>query len=295
MSGSIAENQLIFLDCEIIEILKMMENKSTDMLRVFDAHCHIYPEKIARKAALNTGAFYGLPAYGEGTPEFLLKTSLAAGIDRMLVHSVATKPEQVAVINRFIAETVQQDPEHFTGFGAMHPDSPDLKGDMEFLRENGLCGVKLHPDIQQLKVDSPSMRKIYELCIEQGLPVLVHTGDSRYDNSNPDRVASVLRDYPELKMIGAHFGGWSLPFEAAEKLHSFKNLMVDSSSTLYNHTPEETAALIRIFGADRVFFGSDYPMWSPGEELQKFLQIDLTFAEMKQILYDNAAKFLDLK
>ena len=273
---------------------KMENNDCSGYLRVFDAHCHIYPEKIARKAALNTGTFYGLPAYGEGTPEHLVRTSVAAGIDCMLVHSVATKPEQVKAINGFIAQTVQQDQEHFVGFGAMHPESKDLKGDFEFLTENGLCGVKLHPDIQGIKMDSDSTRRIYELCIQYNLPVLIHTGDSRYDNSNPDRVAVILRDYPELKMIGAHFGGWSLPFEAAEKLHSFKNLMVDSSSTMYNHTPDEVLALIRLFGVDRIFFGSDYPMWSPGEELQLFLQVNLTFEERKKILYDNAAKFLGL-
>ena len=231
---------------------KMENNDCSGYLRVFDAHCHIYPEKIARKAALNTGTFYGLPAYGEGTPEHLVRTSVAAGIDCMLVHSVATKPEQVKAINGFIAQTVQQDQEHFVGFGAMHPESKDLKGDFEFLTENGLCGVKLHPDIQGIKMDSDSTRRIYELCIQYNLPVLIHTGDSRYDNSNPDRVAVILRDYPELKMIGAHFGGWSVWEEAAEVLSGYNNFFVDTSSSFHWLKKDEAKEIIRKYGGNKL-------------------------------------------
>ena len=38
----------------------------------------------------------------------------------------------------------------------------------------------------------------------------MHTGDYRYDNSNPNRVLPVLKAYPKLTLIGAHFGGWSV-------------------------------------------------------------------------------------
>ena len=39
----------------------------------------------------------------------------------------------------------------------------------------GLKGVKLHPDMQQFKIDDYRMLKIYELC-EGKLPILIHTG-----------------------------------------------------------------------------------------------------------------------
>ena len=189
--------------------------------KIFDAHCHIYPEKIAEKASKNTGAFYGLEAAGNGTASDLIRLENQASVCGMLVHSVATKPEQVRSINRFLSETVQQHSDRMIGFGTMHPESTDLKGDFELLLESGLSGVKMHPDIQGFAVDSCPMRKIWELCLNAGIPVLIHTGDSRYHFSNPDQVVPVLRDYPDLRVIGAHFGGWSVWREAMEKLCGF--------------------------------------------------------------------------
>ena len=60
-------------------------------MKVFDAHCHIYPAKIAQKAAATTAAFYdNLGKTYDGTVQTLFAKS--AGIDRFLVQSVATRP-----------------------------------------------------------------------------------------------------------------------------------------------------------------------------------------------------------
>ncbi|MBR0514646.1 MAG: amidohydrolase family protein [Clostridia bacterium] len=58
-------------------------------------------------------------------------------------------------------------------------------------------------------------RRIFALCEAAGLPVLVHTGDQRFDCSNPNRIVNVLRTFPKLKFVGAHFGGWSMWDDAA--------------------------------------------------------------------------------
>ena len=59
----------------------------------------------------------------------------------------------------------------------------------------GLLVVKLHPDIQAFKIDDYRCLKIYELCEEKGLPILMHTGDNRYDYSNPNRNKQVTRKH----------------------------------------------------------------------------------------------------
>ena len=48
-------------------------------------------------------------------------------------------------------------------------------------------------------------------------------------------------------------------------------------------------------GTDKVLFGTDYPMWEPEVEFEKFMQIDLTEHERKDILYNNAAKLFNIK
>ena len=113
----------------------------------------------------------------------------------------------------------------FTGLGTLHPDSEQPEQDFRELAELGLRGVKLHPDFQQFEADSDRAMRIYELCAEAGLPVLVHTGDHRFDYSNPNRIAHVLRAFPNLKLIAAHLGGWSIWDEAVSLLPDYPNLM----------------------------------------------------------------------
>ena len=158
----------------------------------------------------------------------------------------------------------------------------------------GLKGVKLHPDIQKFKIDDYRMLKIYELC-EGKLPLLIHTGDHRYDLSNPNRMMPILEIYKNLTVIGAHFGGWSVWEEATEKLCKYKNFYVDCSSSLYAMTPQKAKELIMAYGTNRVLFGTDYPMWEPKAEIERFMQIDLTDKEHEDILYNNAAKMFDIR
>ena len=51
--------------------------------------------------------------------------------------------------------------------------------------------------------------------------------------------------------------------------------------------------LIRLYGAERVVFGTDFPMWSVSGELNKFYDIKLTEEENRLILCDNAMRILN--
>ncbi len=262
-----------------------------EKIPVIDAHCHTYPEKIAEKAAHGTDAFYGTVAAHRGTPEELL--SLDERIDLFLVESVATTPKQVRSINEFLAATAASSP-RLRALGALHPDSPDQEGDFQHLLELGLLGVKLHPDIQRFAVDDPRCLTIYELCGKAGVPVLLHTGDKRYDFSNPNRLLPVLRAYPHVTFIGAHFGGYSVWEDAVPLLAGTPNLYVDLCSSMEWITPEQTRSYIRAYGADRVMFGTDYPMWDPETCLNDVLALGLPREELELILHQNARRLFHL-
>ena len=266
------------------------------MYRIFDAHCHIYPESIALKAVEGIDRFYGnLPFEPyDGTTKTLLSVGREAGISHFVVHSVATAPRQVSSINRFIANEVALSDGAFTGLGTLHPDSEHPERDFTELVELGLKGVKLHPDFQRFEADSAQAMRICGLCAEAGLPVLVHTGDSRFDYSNPGRVANVLRAFPKLKFVGAHFGGWSVWDEAVRTLAGFDNIVVDTSSTFYALGREKAGELIRAWGTDRVMFGSDYPMWKPRPDIDCLLEMRLTEDEYRRVFWDNAAELFGL-
>ena len=256
---------------------------------IIDAHCHIYPEKIADKAVRSIGDFYSLKMGLDGTCAGLSSAHDAAGIARAVVHSVATSPHQVTPINTFISERVRMSGGRFTGLGTLHPDSPDMRGDIERLIALGLHGVKLHPDFQRFRLDDEKCMEMYGMCQDLGLPMLLHTGDKRFDFSNPNRLIPVLRAFPRLTVIGAHFGGGSMWEEATQALHGYRNLYADCSSSLYALSPETARRLISLYGAERVLFGTDYPMWSPAEELVRFDALKLGDADRELILYKNAA------
>ncbi len=259
-------------------------------MTIIDAHCHVYPEKIALKAVEAIGSFYGIPVRCPGTPGGLAEEHGKAGISHAVIHSVATAPQQVRSINRFIAAAMKENPDRFTGLGTLHPRAEDVRADIEDLIALGLHGVKLHPDFQRFRLDDPVCETMFSICQEMDLPVLIHTGDPRYDFSNPDRLVPVLKRFSRLRVIGAHFGGWSLWEEAAEKLSGFAQMCVDTSSSLYAMTPEAGTRLVRIWGAERCIFGTDYPMWDTAEELKRFHEMKLTAAEEEQILWKTAAR-----
>lgn len=269
----------------------MIDNKFT----VIDSHCHIYPEKIAKPAVESTGRFYDMTALGDGTVNSLLSIGKSVGIDRFVVQSVATTPHQVQSINNFIATEVSNYPHTLIGLGTMHPDSTDLKGDLAHIKEMGLHGVKLHPDIQKFKIDDYRCLKIYELCEKENIPILMHTGDYRFDYSNPNRLVPILDIYKNLTIIGAHLGGWSVWDEAVEKLSGYKNFYVDTSSSLYELPCEKAVKIIRTYGVTRVLFGSDFPVFSPDLELERFMALPLTDDERRMILCENTLNLYGIK
>ena len=275
---SSAQKKTIFKEAQIVKKYK-----------VIDSHCHIYPDKIAQKAAEGTGNFYDMIPEMNGKISTLLEHGARAGIDHFIVQSVATTPKQVSSINNFIAEEVANSGGHFTGLGTLHPDSENTEAELEEIIALGLKGVKLHPDIQRVAIDDPRMHKIYDLCCGK-LPMLIHTGDFRFDFSNPNRMLPILEKYPTLTVVGAHFGGWSVWEEATEKLSKYKNFFVDSSSSLYAMSPKKAKELIMAYGTDRVLFGTDYPMWEPEAEMERFMMVELSDKEREDIFFNNAIK-----
>ena len=259
---------------------------------IIDAHCHIYPDKIAERAVHGTDTFYDIVSKHKGTFKDLVSQKESSGIDKFVVQSVATTPHQVKSINEFVAREIDLYGDFLIGLGTLHQNSETMKEDVLHLIELGLKGVKLHPDIQKFKIDEERYFEIYELCEKHNLPILMHTGDFRYDNSNPNRLIPVLETFKNLKIIGAHFGGWSIYEDASKRLNKYDNLFVDCSSSFYALKKPVAKEIINRYGADKVLFGSDYPMWDAGEELDYFFSLNLTREENEKILSKNVKTLL---
>lgn len=259
---------------------------------IIDAHAHIYPEKIAEKATKAIGDFYDIKMdMPEGTSDKLTEEGKAAGITRFIVHSVATKAAQVKAINDFIIGECEKHPE-FIGFMTLHEDlsQEEINSEVKRCGAAGIKGIKLHPDFQKFYIDGENAKKMYN-ATEGLLPILFHTGDDRFDYSAPERLAAIAKEYKNMRFIGAHFGGYRRWGET-DVYKGLDNVFFDTSSSLPFIGEETAAKLINKFGAERFFFGTDFPMWNAKEELARFEKISLSSSDKEKILYKNVKSFL---
>lgn len=262
-------------------------------MEIIDAHAHIYPVKIAEKATRAIGDFYNLNMELTGIADKLLEEGKSAGISRFIVHSCATKSNQVRAINEFIKKEITEHPE-FIGFMTLHPDMTEEEIDEEVsvFEKSGFKGIKLHPDFQRFYIDGENAEKFYRVVGDR-LPFLFHTGDDRYEFSKPYRMAKMARKYKNVRFIGAHFGGYRC-WDEVEVYKGIDNMWFDTSSSLPFISKQRAKELIELFGEDRFFFGTDFPMWEAKEELARFAALPISSATKDKILSINIKNFLRL-
>lgn len=261
-------------------------------MQIIDIHTHIYPDKIARKATDSVRDFYQIEGSNmDGTVDMLLKRGREAGISRYVVLPVSNTPNHVRSINSFILnQTAIHD--NFIGFGTLHAEMEDLMGEVEWIVENGLRGIKMHPDSQRFSIDDERLFPVYD-ALQGKLPVMLHMGDQRYNYSHPVRLRKVLDLFPRLEVIAAHFGGYSM-FHTARELLWDTDCVFDISSAIMFMERGEPERYINGYGAERMAYGTDYPLWDPVQEVQRFQSLKLTDEQFDQIAHKTAERILKL-
>ena len=252
-----------------------------------DFHTHIYPDAIAAKAADSVREFYdgqGNPAV-HGTASMLLERGIMAGTSRFVILPVALRPDRTRHINDFILQKVAEEP-RFLGFGTIHAGMENIIDEVDYIRQQGLRGIKMHPDSQVFDIDDPRLLPVYE-HIQGKLPVMLHMGDKRYNYSHPARLRRVLELFPGLQVIAAHFGSYQIHQEAYKNLKD-KDCFFDVSSSLMFMGEGVAENYINCYGAERFVYGSDFPMWDPVVEMERFLKLKLTDEQFEQIAHKTA-------
>ena len=259
---------------------------------LIDIHTHVYPDKIALKATDSVRDFYSI--YGgkmDGTTKQLLQRGKEAGISKYVILPVANSPERVQGINDFIVSQLQQH-EEFIGFGTVHADMAGLNEEVERILNLGLKGIKMHPDSQRFAIDDLRLYPVYD-AIQGKIPVILHMGDQRYNYSHPVRLRRILERFPRLDVIAAHFGGYSMYHTARELLWD-TNCVFDISSSLMFMEKGVAERYINSYGAERMAYGTDYPLWDPVHEVEVFKQLRLSDSQFEQIAHKTAERVLKL-
>lgn len=262
-------------------------------MRIIDFHTHVYPDAIADKAAQSVRKFYEIPGLSlDGKVSTLLREGTKAGVDKFLILPVSLSPDRTRHINQYILSQLAQE-SRFVGFGTVHAGQADLMDEVDFITGSSLRGIKMHPDSQQFDIDDPRLLPMYE-AVQGKLPVMLHAGDPRYDYSHPARIRNIMRQFPQLQVIAAHFGGYRLYETAYECLREFDNCYFDTSSSLMFMEPGIAEDFINRYGAERFLYGTDYPMWDPAEEWERFTRLGLTAEQKEQIAHKTAEALLDI-
>lgn len=265
------------------------------MYNIIDFHTHIYPTAISGKATASLAKFYEFTVNGNGTQDELEADGQKCGIKGFLFLGVATNAHQVERVNTSLAESVRESRARgfiTNAFGCMHQDYGDFEGEVERMLSLGLCGIKIHPDIQRVDIDDVRLMRLYEV-MEGRLPMYFHMGDCReiYPYSKAEKLVKIMKRFPDLKVIAAHFGSYS-EWEKVPMLVDMPNIVFDTSSSLPFMSTERARDLVKLIGTDRLMFGSDYPVVLPHEELKLFFRMELSEEDNRRILYDNAIRYL---
>ena len=56
----------------------------------------------------------------------------------------------------------------------------------------------------------------------------------------------------------------------------------------------EAERYINRYGAERMAYGTDYPLWDPVKEVKRFFQLELTDEQFEQIAHKTAEAFLGI-
>ena len=261
--------------------------------KIIDFHVHAFPNNIA------VGAMKKLKeeapeakAYLNGTVDDLLKSMEQNGIEKSVLCSIATRPEQFEPILRW-SRKIQS--EKLIVFPSIHPSDENFKEHIAAIKADGFKGVKMHPYYQDYRLDENRLLGIYEELIKNDLMLVVHTGfdiafpkDTRADSR---KIVKVTEMFPQLKFVATHLGAWQ-QWDEVEKILAGKHIYMEISWSLDYLPPEQARKIILKHPADCVFFGTDSPWTDQGKSIELLKALNLPADLEKQILHDNATALL---
>lgn len=155
-----------------------------------------------------------------------------------------------------------------TAFGTLHPGYEAWESQLERLKAAGIRGLKLHPDFQHFWLDDPRLLPMFEAAQDDFI-FLFHIGDNVPPEKNPScpyKLAALLDRFPRLRCIAGHLGGYH-QWEHSLKALVGRDVWLDTSSCTPFIQPDLLKAILHKHPQDRILFGSDYPLYDPGDAM----------------------------
>lgn len=274
---------------------------------IIDFHTHTFPDELAVKTIPYLEAKAGFVAKTDGTIKGLEKSMEEANIDISVLLPVITNPKHVIKINDCAIENNKLD--KFVSFGGMHPDYQDYKNELNRLKENGIKGIKFHPDYQSVFIDDPKMIDIIDYAFEIGLIIIIHSGidygSQDVVRATPERIKNMLKNLNHKGIfILAHMGytfKWDMIIDEFKGYDIYFDLALSLGTLLvkgvkYPLMDENTLLkFIDVFGSERILFATDCPWMSQKESIDTFNSFKrIKDTDRDNILYKNAKRLLKI-
>lgn len=226
-----------------------------------------------------------------------------AKIDKAVLVNPAIKGLPVRPMNEAVAELLKRYPDRFIGFAGFDPNTgEDSVREIEYAVETlGFSGIKSVPSALELDLNNKAFYPSYSKAEELGIPVLIHVGSVilkglRTKHVHPLMVDDIAFDFPELKIICAHLGGWQYMDTINMMLHH-RNVYADISFWPLNPLFKESVPwkLLERMLSDKIMLGSDYPAGqTPKEAAESVKTLPISDSFKEKILGENASRLLGL-
>ena len=274
------------------------------MQKIIDAHVHLserQDDALIRFARMN-GLRYTL--------EELLGTMERYGITRGLLLSPPLQGT-VALPNDKVIALCARSGGMLAPVVTVEPTAKDVKAAVKLAKENTkeVKAFKVRLGYVKASAESPVFSGLYDYAESEGLPVLFHTGDTAFSTgdlsrSHPLTLDGLANKREGLTMVLCHFGNpW---FEdVAELLYKHPNVYADISGLItgskgYAEKYVEwlgkkiSEAIYFAGGAEKIIFGTDYPVTKHSEALDLVRRLDVEESDKEKILWHNAERLFRL-
>lgn len=268
---------------------------------IIDFHTHCFPDKIAKSTIDALEKKSDGKASTDGTVLGLIKALERANADIAVSLPVLTKPTQFDSVARFaiaVNEEYGDKDRKIISFAGMHPLCDDIKGKMKFLKDNGIKGVKIHPDYQGTFIDHEGYVEILKCAKDLDLIVVTHSGiDDGYKDMPvrcpPELVKKVIEKVNHDKFVLGHYGAHKQWQKVLDLLCDF-NVYFDTAFTFHEIDENLFKKILLKHGEDKVLFATDCPWRDIKDDLEILKSYNLDKTVLDKILYKNAKKLLGI-
>ncbi|HZY94133.1 MAG TPA: amidohydrolase family protein [Candidatus Bathyarchaeia archaeon] len=273
------------------------------MQEIIDAHIHLSerPDDALNRFARMNGLRY--------TMDELQETMRIYKIARGLLLSPPLQ-ESVPLPNDEIIKLCRRSGGMLAPVITVEPTAKEVEAAVRLAEENKreVKAFKVRLGYVKASADSPVFDRLYDYAEAEGLPVLFHTGDTAFSNgdlarSHPLTLDGLANKRERLTMILCHFGNpW---FEdVAELIYKHPNVYTDISGLTTSGAYAEkyaewlakkiNEAIYFAAGAEKVIFGTDYPVTTHAETLALVRRLEVDEHDKEKILWRNAARVFGL-